>query len=91
MREEQREGEMTLRDAMTLWGEKNNVEVRQVEGRTLDGKKLYVFGLLQYYIDDNVAFVKVDGEKVRWEPMSMQEMLERNRQMMDDPVDSSVC
>ena len=91
MREEQREGEMTLRDAMTLWGEKNNVEVRQVEGRTLDGKKLSVFGLLQYYIDDNVAFVKVDGEKVRWEPMSMQEMLERNRQMMDDPVDSSVC
>ena len=91
MREEQREGEMTLRDAMTLWGEKNNVEVRQVEGRTLDGMKLYVFGLLQYYIDDNVAFVQVDGEKVRWDPMIMQEMLERNRQMMDDPVDSSVC
>ena len=81
---------MSLRDALDLWGEKCNIELKQIENRTYDGKKLYLFGIVQFFIDDDVAFVRTNGEEVKWEPMSMQEMLDLNNKMEEDPMDSSV-
>lgn len=82
---------MTLRDALTLWGEKHNIELTQMNNRTVDGKTLYLFGNVQFYIDDDVPFARVGENPVKWEPMSMQELLERNHQMEEDPMDLSVC
>lgn len=91
LRQEQRESStMSLRDALDLWGEKCNVELKQIENRTHDGKKLYLFGIVQFFIDDNVAFVRTSGDEVKWEPKSMQEMLDLNNKMEEDPMDSSV-
>ena len=81
---------MSLRDGLDLWGEKCNIVLKQIENRTHDGKKLYLFGIVQFFIDDDVAFVRTNGEEVKWEPMSMQEMLDLNNKMEEDPMDSSV-
>lgn len=73
---------MTLRDALDVWGEKHGIELKQIDNRTYNGKKLYMFGVAQFYIDNDVAFVKVRGEKeTTWEPMSMQDMLDLNTRM----------
>ena len=40
---------MNMRDAMMMWGEKNNIEVSQIENKTIDGKQvpavLYYLGI----------------------------------------------
>ena len=78
---------MTLRDALDVWGGKHGIELKQIESRTYNGKKLYLFGVAQFYIDNDVAFVKVQGESgISWEPMSMQEMLDLNTRLANaDP------
>ncbi|OAO17528.1 tuftelin-interacting protein [Blastocystis sp. ATCC 50177/Nand II] len=88
LRQEAREtSAMELRDAMAMWGEKNNVELTQLENRTADGNTLYAFGSVEFYILDNVAYVRSKTAEGAWEPKSMREMLEMNRQMEEDPLD----
>ena len=82
---------MELRDAMAMWGEKNNVELTQLENRTADGNTLYAFGSVEFYILDNVAYVRSKTAEGAWEPKSMREMLEMNQQMEEDPLDWCVC
>ena len=76
-----------LRDALAMWGEKNNIEMKQLENRTSDGKALYAFGCVELYILDNVAYVRPKTKEGAWEPKSMQELLDMNRQMEEDPLD----
>ena len=78
---------MELRDALAMWGEKNNIEMKQLENRTSDGKALYAFGCVERYILDNVADVRPKTKEGAWEPKSMQELLDMNRQMEEDPLD----
>ena len=78
---------MELRDALAMWGEKNNIEMKQLENRTSDGKALYAFGCVELYILDNVAYARPKTRESAWEPKSMQELLDMNRKMEEDPLD----
>ena len=49
---------MNMRDAMMMWGEKNNIEVSQIENKTVDGKQVFLFANLQLYIAQNITFLK---------------------------------
>ena len=64
-----------------MWGEKNNIEVVQVENKFVDGKQVFLFGNLQFYIANNVTFVKErSGE---WKPQSLQDLVTLNCTMHD--------
>ena len=65
---------MDIRDAVGMWGEHNNIEVTRMDDRLVNGKQVYLFGNLQFYIAQNVTFVK--DELGQWNPQSLQELLD---------------
>lgn len=81
---------MNMRDAVTMWGERNNVEVTQVENKFVDGNQVFLFGSLQFYISQNVTYVK-DDDGV-WKPQSLQDLLTLYCNMGNkDDLDLSIC
>ena len=64
---------MDIREAVGMWGEQNNIEVTRMDDRLVNGKQIYLFGNLQFYIAQNVTFVK--DENGQWNPQSLQELL----------------
>lgn len=82
---------MNMRDAMMMWGEKNNIEVSQIENKTVDGKQVFLFGNLQLYIAQNITFVKdKDGS---WKPQSLQDLISLNSKENENTndLDCFVC
>lgn len=82
---------MNMRDAMMMWGEKNNIEVSQIENKTVDGKQVFLFGNLQLYIAQNITFVKdKDGS---WKPQSLQDLISLNSKVTENTndLDCFVC
>lgn len=82
---------MNIRDALAMWGAKNNIELSQLENKQMDGNALYKFGNIQVFFQDNVTFARIPGPANVWEPRSMQELLKMNQDFESDPLDSGVC
>lgn len=82
---------MNMRDAMMMWGERNNIEVSQLDNKFVDGKQVFLFGNLQLYIAQNITFVRdQDGS---WKPQSLKDLLTLNCKMEDNThdLDCFVC
>ena len=82
---------MNIRDALTMWGAKNNIELLQLENKQMDGNTLYRFGNILVFFQDNVTYARINGDTITWEPRSMQELLKMNQEMENDPLDLHVC
>lgn len=82
---------MSIRDALAMWGAKNNVELSQLENKQMDGNALYKFGNIQVFFQDNVTFARIPGPANVWEPRSLQELLKMNQDFESDPLDWGVC